>query len=161
MTVPVWVLLGFAAWTIFTLLAGVGVYRWSRIFTGRTEMKDFRADGSEGTDFYARATRAHANCVENLPVYAAIVLASHAAGLDDTTLDVLACTILGARVLQTLVHLSTVQTNTIVGVRFALFFVQLAAMLWMGVHVAAATGAPPMTAESINFRQRSTQVEAP
>ena len=50
MTIPVWVLLGFAGWTVFTLLAGVGVYRWSRILTGRTEMKDFRADGTEGTE---------------------------------------------------------------------------------------------------------------
>ena len=41
-------------------------------------MKDFRADGTEGTDFYMRATPAHANCVENLPVYAAILFASHA-----------------------------------------------------------------------------------
>jgi uncharacterized MAPEG superfamily protein len=138
MTIPEWILLGFAGWTLITLLVGVGVYRWSRILTGRAEMKDFRADGAGWTDFYTRATRAHANCVENLPVYAAMVFAARAAGLDDGTLDLLACTILGARVLQTLVHLSSVQTNKLVGVRFALFFVQLVGMLWMGVHVAGA-----------------------
>lgn len=86
MTIPVWVLLGFAGWTLVSLLSGVGVYQWSRILTGRTEMKDFRA---AATDFYTRATRAHANCVENLPAYAAIVFACHAAGLDDGTLDAL------------------------------------------------------------------------
>ena len=136
MTIPEYVLLGFAVWTLVTLLAGVGVYRWSRILTGRAEMRDFRADGAGWTDFYTRATRAHANCIENLAVYAAIVFAARAAGLDDGTLDVLACAILGARVLQTLVHLATVQTNKVVGVRFALFFVQLVGMLWMGVHIA-------------------------
>ena len=138
MTIPVWALLGFAGWTVITLLVGVGTYRWSRILTGRTAIKDFRPDGTDGTDFYSRATRAHANCVENLPVFAAVVLAAGAAGLDDATLDVLACAIFGARVLQTLVHLSFVQTNTVVGVRFTLFSVQLVGMLSMGVYVAAA-----------------------
>ncbi len=36
MPIPVWVLLGFAAWTLFILFTTVGVYRWSRILTGRT-----------------------------------------------------------------------------------------------------------------------------
>ncbi len=48
MTIPVWVLLGFAGWTIIHLLITVGVYRWSRILSGRTEMKEFRADKIEG-----------------------------------------------------------------------------------------------------------------
>ena len=38
MTVPVWMLLGFAAWTVLLLLTTVGVYRWSRILTGVVPM---------------------------------------------------------------------------------------------------------------------------
>jgi hypothetical protein len=34
MTIPVWMLLGFAAWTLLLLSTTVGVYRWSRILTG-------------------------------------------------------------------------------------------------------------------------------
>src|SRR5689334_5113133 len=30
MTIPVWVLLGFAGWTLLILLLSVGIYRWSR-----------------------------------------------------------------------------------------------------------------------------------
>ena len=75
MTIPVWVLLLFAGWTLATLLATVGVYRWSRILTGRAALSEFRADEQHGSDWYRRAMRAHANCVENLPVYAAIVVA--------------------------------------------------------------------------------------
>jgi len=75
MTVPVWVLLGFAAWTINHLLATVGLYRWSRILTGRTQMKEFRADKIEGEDWYLRTMRAQANCVENRPVYGSVVVA--------------------------------------------------------------------------------------
>ena len=68
-------LLGFATWTLLLLMATVGVYRWSRILTGRVEVRNFRADQVEGEDWYKRAMRAHANCVENLPVFGAIVFA--------------------------------------------------------------------------------------
>lgn len=44
MTVPLWSLLGFAAWTVLLLLFTVGVYRWSQILTGRVEIRSFRAD---------------------------------------------------------------------------------------------------------------------
>jgi len=38
MTVPVWMLLGFAAWTVILLLATLGAYRWNRILTGRVRL---------------------------------------------------------------------------------------------------------------------------
>jgi hypothetical protein len=34
MSIPILMLLGFAAWTLLTLFASIGVYRWSRILTG-------------------------------------------------------------------------------------------------------------------------------
>jgi len=138
MTTPVWVLLGFAGWTLIILLLSVGVYRWSRILTGRQAIADFRADGAGGAAWYQRATRAHANCIESLPVYGAIVLAAHSAHLDDPLLDTLACVLMIARVLQSLVHISLVQTNTVVSVRFSFFFVQFICMAWMGIHIASA-----------------------
>ena len=58
MTVPVWMLVGFAAWTVLLLLTTVGVYRWSRILTGRVAIRNFRADQIEGADWYNRAMRA-------------------------------------------------------------------------------------------------------
>lgn len=73
MILPVWMLVGFAAWTVLLLLATVGVYRWSRILTGRVAIREFRADQIEGAEWYKRAMRAHANCVENLPAFGAIV----------------------------------------------------------------------------------------
>lgn len=42
MPIPVWVLLGFAAWTLLILFATVEVYRWSRILTGRTAIASWR-----------------------------------------------------------------------------------------------------------------------
>ena len=34
MTIPLWVMLGFAGWTLAVLTASIGVYRWSRILPG-------------------------------------------------------------------------------------------------------------------------------
>jgi uncharacterized MAPEG superfamily protein len=138
MTIPVWVLLGFAGWTLLLLLLSVGVYRWGLILTGRRRIAEFPADASGGADWYKRATRAHANCIENLPVYGAIVLAARCAQLDDSFLDTLACVVLSARVIQSLVHVSFVQTDAAVSVRFSFFFVQFLCMAAMGVHVALA-----------------------
>src|SRR5512141_1200963 len=104
MTVPVWMLLGFAAWTVILLLATVGVYRWSRILTGRVPIRDFRADQVEGEDWYRRAMRAHANCIENLPVFGAIVLALYASGINGAAPDYLAISVLIARIVQSLIH---------------------------------------------------------
>jgi len=136
MTVPVWVLLGFAFWTLITLLGSVGVYRWGRILTGRARLNEFPADVPHGSDWYRRAMRAHANCVENLPVYAAIVVAIIASGVQSKTLDVLAIILLVARVFQTITHIAFEPTNTMVGVRFAFYFTQLVCMFWMGITVA-------------------------
>lgn len=136
MTTPVWVLLGFVGWTMLVLLLSVGVYRWSRILLGQQQIADFPADAAGGADWYKRATRAHANCIENLPVYAGIVLAARMAHVDDRLLDALALTTLAARMIQSTVHISFVQTNRVVSVRFSFFMVQFVCMAVMGIHVA-------------------------
>lgn len=126
MTVPVWMLLGFATWTLLLLFATVGIYRWTRILTGRIAIRDFRADRVEGEDWYLRSMRAHANCVENLPVFAVIVLALNVAGVGGLTVNFLSISVLIARVAQSLVHVCFVQTNTVAAVRFTFFVVQIA-----------------------------------
>jgi uncharacterized MAPEG superfamily protein len=141
MSTPLWVLLLFAGWTLATLLGTVGIYRWTKILTGRARLGEFHADEIQGTDFYRRAMRAHANCVENLPVYAALVVVIVASGVRSPTLDRLAIAVLIARVLQTVTHVAVPQSDAVVGVRFAFFFVQLAAMAGMGVLVALAATA--------------------
>ena len=135
MTIPVWMLLAFAAWTVLLLLATVGVYRWSRILTGQAPIRNFRADQIEGEDWYKRAMRAHANCIENLPVFAAIVFALHVGGIHGATVNYLCIAVLVARVMQSLIHVCFSQTNTVVSVRFAFFFVQLVSFLSLTVMV--------------------------
>jgi uncharacterized MAPEG superfamily protein len=121
-------LLGFAVWTLAVLTFAIGGYRWTRIFAGRAAVHEFPADGANGPDWYRRATRAHANCIENLPVFGAIVFTASIIGATSALLDVLGVVILSARVCQSLVHISFDQTSRIVSVRFSFFFIQLVAM---------------------------------
>jgi len=138
MTIPQWVLLGFAGWTLAVLAGTVGVYRLSNIAFGRAGFGAWRADGNQGADWYRRAMRAHMNCVENLPVLAAIVLCATEAGVAGPLLDGLSLTLLGARVLQTSTHIAFEQTDRVTAVRFTFFSVQLLCMVIMGVSVAMA-----------------------
>jgi uncharacterized MAPEG superfamily protein len=133
MSTPVWVLLGFAGWTLVLLIFTVGVYRWKRIFLGRAQIAEFRADQVQGDEWYRRAMRAHANCVENLPVYAALVIAMQASGGTTPILDLLALPMLPARVAQSLIHVLMKQTNVAAALRFSFFAIQLAVMLAMAV----------------------------
>jgi uncharacterized MAPEG superfamily protein len=136
MSIPVWVLLAFAVWTLLVLVLTVGIYRWGLIFAGRVQVKEFRADQVEGSDRYRRSMRAHMNCVENLPVYGAIVLVIVVSGAQSSALDALALTLMGARVVQTSIHVASEQTNLLAYLRFGFFFVQLICMLWMAALVA-------------------------
>jgi uncharacterized MAPEG superfamily protein len=132
-----WTLLGFATWTLLLLMATVGVYRWTRILFKGEPVASFRSDRLEGADWYQRGTRAHANCVENLPVFAAIVFVITTIGLQGSAVDTLCVIVLVARICQSLVHLSHPQTNAFVAVRFSFFSVQLAcllALIVMAVH---------------------------
>ena len=102
MTIPLAANLGFAVWTLLFLFGSVGVYRWSRILTGRQGLDQFPADRPEGADWYRRAMRAHANCVENLPVFTAIVLVADRIGIANALFDGLAIGVVAARVPQSL-----------------------------------------------------------
>jgi uncharacterized MAPEG superfamily protein len=133
LTIPVLVLVAFAAWTLITLMFTVGIYRWSRILTGASSIAEWRADASQGSDWYKRAMRAHMNCIENLPVYTALVVALLAAGIQSATIDGLAVAMLMARIAHTLTHLLLPQTNVIAGIRFTFFFVQLMCMIAIAV----------------------------
>ncbi len=135
MTVPVWMLLGFATWTVLLLSATVGVYRWSRVLTGRVPIGDFQADQIEGEGWYRRAMRAHANCIENLAVFGAIVFALYVSGVDSATANAVTVVILVARIIQSLVHVCFVQTNVATSVRFGFFFIQMVGFLWLIVTV--------------------------
>jgi uncharacterized MAPEG superfamily protein len=135
MTTPVWVLLLFVFWTILVLIGSIGIYRLGRVFTGRARARDYAFPDLDPGEWHRRAIRAHLNCVENLPIFAAIVLAIVASGLKSATLDRLALVFLVARVLHTIVHLGFRQRGRVTIWRFAFYTIQLGCMLGMGIYV--------------------------
>ena len=137
MNIPVLVLLGFAAWTLLTLFGSVGVYRWSRIITGRVSIAAWRADVMHGCEWYKRAMRAHMNCVENLPIDGALVVALSATGLRSSFIDGLSIAMLVARIGQTLVHILLPPSTSTASLRFALFLIQVICMSSIGITIAA------------------------
>ncbi len=130
MTTPVFILLLFAAWTIFILLH-IAFHRWKCVLTGTVPKEGFPSDVPPEDGWYRRVMQAHRNCTENLVVYAAIVVALTALGLDTPLLDKLAIAVFAGRVGQSLVHIFLVQTRPVVMVRFSLFLVQVIAFIWM------------------------------
>ena len=136
MTIPLWVMLGFAAWTLAILTAAVGVYRWYHIIFGTAKIAGWSPVNPEGAGWYQRAMRAHMNCVENLPVYGAVALVAAMAGVGGRVMDDLAIVFIVARIGQSLVHISRPQTERVVALRFTLFFVQCICVAWMGILVA-------------------------
>ena len=132
---PIQALLGFAAWTLL-LIAGVFLYRGMRFLTG-TPINHWPRGNKPADDapFVKRLEDAHANCLENLPVFAVIVLVAAALGrLAD--IQALAPWVLYARIGQSLAHLSgTGPVN--VFVRASFWSVQLVLFGWMLVKLLA------------------------
>jgi uncharacterized MAPEG superfamily protein len=136
MTFPVWMLLAFAVWTMGVLLFTIGIYRWSRILTGRAQIKEFRGDSGDAEGWYLRAMRAHANCVENLPIFGAVVFALYVSGISSEAVNLLAGIVLVARIAQTITHVAFIQTNAVAFFRFIFFFAQLVCFISLAAIVA-------------------------
>lgn len=115
-------LTGFIAWTL-VLLVLMEVIRSKLVVTGAVPANGFRPDNSNLSPFMQRLARAHANCVESLPVFGGLMVVALLAGKSSIT-DSLAYVFLGARILQSLVHLSSLSV-TAVNLRFTAFFVQM------------------------------------
>lgn len=100
---PMTALLWFTAWTLF-LVVLVLLYRGVKIISGTPANAWTRGGGMEDPAIIKRLTDAHLNCLENLPIFAVLVLA--AASLDKTaTIAPVAAYILYARLAQSVTHL--------------------------------------------------------
>jgi uncharacterized MAPEG superfamily protein len=121
----------FAAWTLALMLTYV-FYRTGLVAAGRKRADSWtRGRPTDDPGFIVRAQHAHMNCVENLPVFAAIVLAAHALGRPAVA-DHVAPYVLGSRLAQSAVHLIGVN-HGLVFVRGGLFTIQVALffhMIW-------------------------------
>jgi len=79
MTPSLVALTGFAVWTLILVLA-VGLTRSAIVLGGSKKANEFKPSGEDIEGMPARLTRAHANCYENLPVFAALIAAAGLSG---------------------------------------------------------------------------------
>ena len=136
MTHSLWALLAYAAWTLVLALAVVTWRGWL-IRHARFRINDFPSGAKHGPDVYWRLNRAHANALENLPIFAAIVLTAKVAGLAPAYFGCLAVVVPCARVAQSTFHVAG-NTAATVTLRFFGFFTQWLAMAAMTVLLACA-----------------------
>ncbi|MGH8562288.1 MAG: MAPEG family protein, partial [Nevskiales bacterium] len=100
------------------------------VLTGKTPANSWTRGGGTWQDpgFITRMGHAHMNCLENLPLVAAIILSAQAMGQGAVT-DQLACVLLGARIAQSVVHMIAVN-HWMVMLRATLYTVQMLIMIW-------------------------------
>jgi uncharacterized MAPEG superfamily protein len=99
------------------------------VLTGRVPANEFRPDNANLSPFMQRLARAHANCIEGLPIFGELMSVALLTGQAAVT-DPLAPALLAARIVQSLIHLGSLSA-TAVTLRFTAFAVQMAiAALW-------------------------------
>jgi uncharacterized MAPEG superfamily protein len=115
-------LTAFITWALL-LLVLMEVIRSQLVLRGKVPANGFTPDNAGLSPFMQRLARAHANCVESLPVFGALLLVAIVTGRTAIT-DPMAYVFLGSRVFQSLVHLAST-SPTAVTVRFTAFAVQM------------------------------------
>jgi len=129
MTPTLTALTGFVAWSLL-LLVLMEIIRAKLVMTKAIPANQFRPDNANLSPFMQRLARAHANCLEGLPIFGGLMLVAVLSGQSAVT-DPLAYTLLGARIVQSLVHLASLSVVA-VNVRFAAFVVQMGiAVYWV------------------------------
>jgi uncharacterized MAPEG superfamily protein len=124
MTIPLWCLIAFVLLTIGVVVL-LSFARWRHLASGGSH-REFGVPDERRLMW--RAFRAHLNCLENLPLFASVVLVATVRGVVHPLLDLLAVIYL-ARVGQTTIHLSGRPGN----VRFTFLVVQLLCLVGLAV----------------------------
>ena len=121
-------LTGFIAWALLLLVLMEAIRSWL-VLSGKVAANGFTPDNANLSPFMQRLARAHANCVEGLPIFGGLLLLAIITERAEIT-DSLAYLFLGVRVFQSLVHLVSL-SPVAVTIRFSAFAVQMViAVYW-------------------------------
>lgn len=112
----------FIAWTLL-LLVVMETVRSYLVLTGRVRSNQFTADNAGLSPFMQRLARAHANCLEGLPVFGGLLVVALLVDRAAVT-DPLAPWLLAARIAQSVIHLASTSVMA-VNARFTAFAVQM------------------------------------
>ena len=122
MTTSVLALTGFVAWTL-ALLILMETIRTALVLTGKVPANQFVPDNANLSPFMQRLARAHLNCIEGLAVFGGLLAIAIMTERTSVT-DPLALWLLGARIVQSVIHLASLSVIA-VSLRFTAFAVQL------------------------------------
>ena len=118
----------FISWALLLLIL-MEVLRSYLVVSGRVRSNEFNPENSNLSPFMQRLARAHANCLEGLPIFGGLLVVALATGRTEVT-DPLAPWLFGARVVQSSIHLASLSVIA-VNTRFTAFAVQIAiAVYW-------------------------------
>ncbi len=137
MSITATALIGLVIWTIVLAFVVIGK-RLSSVIGGEKDIHTFQPDGKDVGDFGLRATRAHLNSLEVLPLAAGIMLLAIAT--DNTAItDGLAMAFLYCRVIQSVIHLISV-SKMMVLLRATFFSVQFVFLIIWALALCNVTG---------------------
>jgi uncharacterized MAPEG superfamily protein len=114
--------LGFMSWTLFLLVLMESI-RSKLVLAGEIPANGFNPENSNLSPFMQRLARAHANCVEGLPLFGGLMIVAVVAGKSNVT-DPLAWVMLIARIVQSIIHLASTSPFAVTA-RFTAFSVQM------------------------------------
>lgn len=116
------VLISFIGWTLL-LLVLMEALRTRLVVKGVVAANEFQPDNSNLSPFMQRLGRAHANCLEGIPIFGGLLLIAIATNRTNVT-DGLAPWFLAAGLFQSIVHLCSLSVPA-VNSRFLAFVVQM------------------------------------
>ena len=137
---PVAALVLFAVWAML-LVVSIGIWRTSLVFVGQAKANSFPSGTQHGGDLYWRLNRAHLNAIENLPIFAVLVLSGAYLQVQSVSFQILPSLILYARVAQSLIHIAS-GSPIAVTLRFLAYGVQLISMFILAYVIGQAAGVP-------------------
>lgn len=123
-------LLGFLCWTLL-LLVLMEAIRSKLVLAREVPANGFSPDNAGLSPFMQRLARAHANCIEGLPLFGGFMVLAVIAGKSSVT-DPLAYVLLAARIIQSTIHLASTSPMA-VSARFTAFGVQMGIAIYWAI----------------------------
>ena len=128
-------LLGFTCWAL-ALLVLMEAIRSKLVLTGQIAPNSFNPQNSNLSPFMQRLARAHANCLEGLPIFGGLMVVAVLAGKSHVT-DPLAYALVAARIVQSSIHLVSTSPAAVTA-RFVAFAVQMGIAVYWAVKLLVA-----------------------
>lgn len=127
-------LTSFIALALFLIIL-MELLRSRLVILKQLPINEFKPDNSNLSPFMQRLARAHANCIEGLPIFGGLLLVALVTGQTAIT-DSLAYPLLAARLLQSSAHLASLSILA-VNIRAAAFAIQMAIGAYWAIRLLA------------------------